>query len=260
MEKGEWALVTGASSGIGRAFAERLAERGINLLLIALEEDLLSQFARNWHQSYHIQAIWYPLDLADPMSIEKIRKQIESKNLQISVLVNAAGFGYFGDFSSMPPKQIDRMIQVNVTSLVQLCGFLLPQMQGRGRGTIINIASISGFLPYPYAAVYAAGKSFVHGFTRAIWAENDNRKVKIISLCPGYTKTNFENTSNEPSGIHLFPAEDPFEMAGKVLKKISGNRRTIFTNITHPFKICFARLLPLKIFARLLKHLCGMQR
>jgi len=128
-------------------------------------------------------------------------------------------------------------------------------MQRDKKGVIINIASIAGFVPYPFAAVYSAAKSFVRIFTNAIWAENEEKNVRIIALCPGYTKTNFEKVSTEPSGIHLFPAEDPADIARKTLSNLSRDRCTLFTKASHPFKLLGAKLLPLKIFAGLLRYL-----
>ena len=224
MRKGEWALVTGASSGMGEAFAEQLAQRGMNLFLVALEADRLSELSKAWEDQYKIKILWRNLDLSDPVSVRTICTEVEGENLDVSVLINSAGFGYFGEFLSMAVDLIDRMVKVNVIALVQLCHFFLLRMKARRDGVIINIASIAGQLPYPFAAVYSASKSFVHFFTNVVWAENREKNIKIVSLCPGYTKTRFEAVSKEPSSIHLFPGEDPRNISKKTLSRLSRNQ------------------------------------
>lgn len=255
LRKGDWAVVTGSTSGMGKAFAEELAVRGLNLFLVALEEDMLGELARHWRETHKVQVKFLRLDLADPLSIEKIRQAVESSSLHIRVLINAAGFGYFGDFTAMDPELVQRLTQVDATAIACMCRLFLPQMQMAKRGVIVNIASIAGFVPYPFAAVYSAAKSFVRVFTNALWAENQEKDIKIVALCPGYTKTNFEKVSTEPSSVHLFPGEDPAEIARKTLARLSGGPCTKFTSIFHPLKILAAKLLPLKVFAEILRYL-----
>ena len=255
LQKGDWAVITGASSGIGKAIAERLAQRGVNLFIVALDQNTLSELAKMWKEKYLIQTVAMPLDLSGPQSAEKIFEQLREHKISVTLLLNAAGFGYFGDFEAMPTQQIYQIIQVNVTTVVQLCRLAYVHMRGRKRGIIINIASVAGHLPYPFAAVYCGGKSFIHLFTRALWAENQTKNIKIISLCPGYTKTNFEIAAKEPSGIHLFKGEDPYDIADTLLRHIDRNECTLFTKFSHPFKILAAKLLPLKLFTSILRYL-----
>ena len=254
-EKNSWAVVTGASSGIGRALAERLAQHGMNLVMVAREGEKLSELSRLWQDTYGIQAHPVGLDLSDPDSPRKVYEEIEQRNLSIDLLVNAAGFGYFGDFQDMTEEQVTKMVQVNATAIVQLCHLFLPGMQARKKGAIVNVASIAGFVPYPFAAVYCATKSFLRLFTKALWAENKEKNVRIILLCPGYTKTNFERVSTEPSGIHFFSSEDASDIADKTLRRISSSGGcTLFTRLSHPFKILAAKILPSKLFAAILDH------
>ena len=255
MNKGDWALVTGASSGIGKAFAECLAQRGLHLVMVALHEEPLANLARQWEEAYGIQCVSLSVDLADPASAQIIHREIQNRNLSIDVLVNSAGFGYFGDFQVMPADQITKMVQVNATSIAALCRCLLPSMQARNKGAIINVASVAGFIPYPFAAVYSATKSFIITFTKAIWAENQAKNVRILLLCPGYTKTNFEKVSTEPSRVHLFSGEDPHVIAEKALSSLSSSRCQLFSRCSHPIKILGAKILPPKAFAGILRHL-----
>ena len=260
MDKTEWAIVTGASSGIGKAFAEQLAQQGYHLFMVALESDSLAELSKKWSEQYQISIHYRALDLSTGGAVATLIRDVEQKGMDVSVLVNAAGFGYFGDFLAMNPDQIDRMVKVNVLALIELCYYILPKLRSRHRGTIINIASIAGHLPYPYAAVYAASKSMVHSFTKALWAENQDKGVSIISLSPGHTKTNFDHVSKEPNGIHLFPDEDPKVIARTTLERISPHRCSIFTRRTHRLKIQSARLLPIKTFAWMLRGLANSKR
>ena len=257
MPKGEWAVVTGASSGIGRAFAKRLAESGTHLFMIALEKEELEKLAKTLREDYPIQTEWRAVDLSSEGAVRQVITDMEEKRMDVAMLINAAGFGYFGEFLSMSLGQIEKMVQVNVLALIELCYYILPKLKSRGGGTLINIASIAGHLPYPYAAVYAASKSMVHSFTKALWAENRDPAVRIISLSPGHTKTNFDHISKEPGGIHLFPDEDPEVIAKTTLERISSRRCTVFTRPTHILKVQSARLLPIKLFAWMLRGLAN---
>ena len=255
MNKGEWALVTGASSGIGKAFAERLAQRGLSLVMVALHAEPLADLARRWEKEYGVQCVPLAVDLADPAAAQIIGREIQNRNLSVDVLVNCAGFGYFGDFQVMPADQITRMVQVNAIAIAALCRSFLPAMQARNKGAIINVASVAGFIPYPFAAVYSATKSFIITFTKAMWAENQAKNVKILLLCPGYTKTNFEKVSAEPGRVHLFSGEDPHAMAEKALNSLSPSRCQLFSQRSHPIKILAAKMLPAKAFAGILRYL-----
>lgn len=243
---------------MGKAFAESLAARGVHSVLVALEGEKLVEIARGLEKAHGVQSIALPMDLSVESAAETLRKEVEARGLTIDILINAAGFGYFGDFSVMPYDQIGKMMAVNVTSIVQLCRLYLPGMQQRKKGVIINIASIAGLLPYPLAAVYCATKGFMHFFTQALWAENPVKEVRILSLCPGYSKTNFERVSQEPSGIHLFQGEEAADIAEKTLKRLPKLGHSFFTRPSHPFKVMAAKLLPLKLFAWMLRRLSGI--
>ncbi len=255
LQKGDWALVTGASSGMGKAFAERLAERGLNLWLIGLEKDRLDALSESLQGMHGVECMAIALDLSSPDAVANLSYESKRQGITFGVLINAAGFGYFGDFTGMTQDGIFKLMQVNNTAVIQLCHAVYPDMLARKRGLIINIASIAGFLPYPFAAVYCGGKNLIHLFTRALWAENREKGVKIFSLCPGYSKTNFEKAAKEPDGIHLFRGEDPYDIADLTMRRLNQRGCTIFTRPSHPFKILAAKCLPLKLFAAILDHL-----
>ncbi|MDY6785293.1 MAG: SDR family oxidoreductase [Cyanobacteriota bacterium] len=185
------ALITGASSGIGEAFAKALAERQTDLVLVARSQDKLETLARELRDRHAVRAEVIVCDLSEPDGPSRIFNTVQTLGLAIDTLINNAGFGDYGSFvENSREKQLD-MIRVNVLSLTDLTYQFLPLMQQRGVGEIINLSSIAGFQPMPYLAVYAATKAFVLSFSEALWGENKDTGVKVLAVCPGPTKTQF---------------------------------------------------------------------
>jgi uncharacterized protein len=192
------ALITGASSGIGAAFAQALAKRGMNLVLVARSEDRLQQLANTLQSQHSIRADVIVQDLTQPDSASAVYKAVEALGIQIDLLINNAGFGDYGAFSDRPrQKQLD-MIQLNVATLVDLTHQFLPQMQQRQSGSILNIASIAAFQSMPYLSIYAATKAFVLSFSEALWAENQSKGVHVMAVCPGPTESRFAEVAEFP--------------------------------------------------------------
>lgn len=189
--KGTYALVTGASSGIGKAFAEQLAQRGAHLVLVARSEDTLQAIAARLRQQFQIQVLVIATDLSQPGAARAIYERTEQEGITIHLLINNAGFGKIGQFLDYPPDVYHEMLTLNMLAVVELCQFYLPAMLTRGDGGIINVASIGGFLPVPYSAVYAATKAFVLHFTEGLYGEYHQQGVNILALCPGGTASNF---------------------------------------------------------------------
>ncbi len=188
-------LVTGASSGIGKVFAEKLAASKAKLLLTARREDQLQKLATELSQQHGVEVDYFKADLSRPDAPWQIHEWTRSKKLQVDLLVNNAGFGSYGRFDQMPINELQAMMQVNVQALVLLSRLFLPEIKLR-KGGMIQIASTAAFQPVPYLALYAATKAFVKSFSKALWAEN--RDVRIFCLCPGNTESEFHDTA----GIH----------------------------------------------------------
>lgn len=189
--QGKTAVITGASSGIGVEFANRFAERGANLVLVARRKDRLESVARQIQSNHKVKVDVVVADLAEVGSAEKLFKTLQRKKLQIDVLVNNAGFGTMGEFKNHDLNRIAEEIQLNVSTLVQLTRLALPAMLQRNNGVVVNIASTAAYQPVPYMAVYAATKAFVLSFTEALWGELIGTGVSAIALSPGGTKTEF---------------------------------------------------------------------
>jgi len=185
------ALITGASYGLGRVFARQLAARGFNTIVVARSKDQLQTLATELETQFGIQATPIALDLAESSAASNLMDRVNQLGFRVDLLLNNAGFGDYGAFAESDRQTILRMIQLNITTLVDLTYQCLPSMLARHAGTVINVGSIASFQPLPYMAVYAATKAFVLNFTEALWAENTNTGVRFVACCPGATETEF---------------------------------------------------------------------
>ncbi len=185
------ALITGASVGIGAAFAKELASRKIDVVLVARSQDKLEKLAEQLRSQYNIKAYLIPQDLTQPDATQSVFDAISQQGLTIDLLINNAGFGDYGAFADRPLTKQVQMIQLNITALVELTHLFLTDMKKRGSGAIVNVASIAGYQPLPYCSVYAGTKAFVLNFTEALWAENKDSGVRLLVVCPGPTESNF---------------------------------------------------------------------
>lgn len=190
---GGTAVVTGASSGIGAAFARRLAERGCNLLLVARRGERLQTIANELAQRHAIRADVFVADLARAADIERLAQHVASLD-NLLVLVNNAGFGIGEKFVEADPARHADMVSVHVTAPMRLTRSALPIMIARNRGAIINVSSISAFLPNYRSVNYSATKAYLNTFTRALHDGLKGTGVRVQALCPGYTTTEFHDT------------------------------------------------------------------
>ena len=195
------ALITGASTGIGVVFARQLAQRQMELILVARSRDKLEQLAAELGEQYGVKVTVIVQDLTVAGAGKLVYETVNQKGINVDLLVNNAGFGGYGAFSEQDLARQLEMIQLNNLVLVELTHyFLRPMLAGAG-GAIINVASIAGFQPLPYLSVYAATKAFVLSFSESLWAENKDKGVEILALCPGPTESNFFEVARFPSAF-----------------------------------------------------------
>jgi short-subunit dehydrogenase len=192
--KGKTALITGASMGIGEAFARELAERGMNLILVARSEDKMRRMADELSQKHSIHTLVLATDLSRENAAETVREQVEEAGITVDLLVNNAGFGTHGRFQELAAARDHAETMLNVVALQDLTHAFLPGMIERRAGGVINVASTAAFQPLPFMAVYGATKAFVLSFTEALWAEAKDYNVRVTALCPGATETPFFGT------------------------------------------------------------------
>ena len=200
--KDKTALITGASSGIGLALAHELSRRGSHVILTARSKDKLDA-AVDAIRSSGREADAFAADLSIAGSAEKLYSEISNSNLTIDLLINNAGYGRWGEFTEFPADDYARMIQLNITSLTDLCHLAIPDMVARGNGGVINIGSTASFLPIPFASVYSASKAYVLLFAEAIRYEYEGKGVRVMTLCPGATATEFSRVASEKSSAEL---------------------------------------------------------
>lgn len=184
------ALVTGASSGIGEAFARRLAARGYGLVLVARRRGRLDALASSVRQAHGVEAEVMAADLATVEGVEAVAERLARGD--VGLLVNNAGFGTSGEFAALPVAREMEEVTVNVAALVRLTHAAAAAMASRGRGAIINVASTAAFQPVPYMATYGATKAFVLSFSEAIHEELKGRGVTVTCVCPGPVRTEFQ--------------------------------------------------------------------
>ena len=200
------ALITGASSGIGEAFARRLAAAGTDVLLTALpaEREALEAIAAELADRDRVRAEAVPMDLDERDAPGHLQGRADELGFEPDMLVNSAGIGTAGRFAEGSLEQQLRMVHVNVEALVALTGLYLPRMVARRRGAIIHIGSTAALQPMPYFGVYAASKAFVQSFGEATWAEHRRDGVRVVTLCTGPVDTPFHQRNGDgpaPSGI-----------------------------------------------------------
>jgi short-subunit dehydrogenase len=189
------ALVTGASSGIGLELATLLARDHNDLVFVARNRDRLEAIARGMKEEFGVTVTILPTDLARSDAPQEIARALAEQKLTIDTLVNNAGFGVYGPFSTTPLDKELEMIQVNITALTHLTKLLLPGMLERRRGRILNVASTAAFQPGPLMAVYYATKAYVLSFTEALANETAGTGVTVTALCPGPTITEFQKAA-----------------------------------------------------------------
>jgi short-subunit dehydrogenase len=203
---GKTALVTGASSGIGKAFAELLAEKGYALVLTARRRDRLEELAAALRQRHHVDTHIIVADLAEPDASGTIVSELERRNLTVDFLVNNAGYGVPGSYTNVTWIDHSRFMQVMVTAVLDLTYQLLPGMVERGWGRIVNIASVAGMVPAPAGhTLYGASKAFLIRFSEALAAENLDRGINVTAVCPGFTLSEFHDVTGTRDRMNKMP-------------------------------------------------------
>jgi short-subunit dehydrogenase len=191
LENKSYALVTGASQGIGKAIAHELASKGYNLVLVARTEPLLQELAKELELKYHVKSAICVADLSDSAAPKKIKDFCTSQNLPVSILVNNAGYAVFGLFDQLPLQEQLDMVQVNNTAMVGLCHTFIPVLKEQPKGYILNISSTSAYQAVAAMSLYAASKAFVITFTRGLQIELAKSNIHVCCMVPGPTDTNF---------------------------------------------------------------------
>ena len=242
-------LITGASSGIGAAFARKLARRGRNVLLVARSEDKLIALCNEIGRASGIRAQYVVMDLTAADAPYRLLEETQKRELVIDMLINNAGFGSMGDFEKLDRGRELEMIELNVKSLVELTHRFLDPMRERRQGTIINVASTAGFQPVPFMATYAATKAFVLSFSQALWEENRQYGIHVLALCPGVTDTNFFAASkiDRPPMRTVQTSEEVVDAA---LRGLARRKSVVITGWANWLTVEVQRFVPRSLVAK----------
>ncbi|MBK0404479.1 SDR family oxidoreductase [Adhaeribacter sp. BT258] len=249
-------LITGASGGIGEEFARIFARNGFDLVLVARQGDKLQELARKFSDQFKTETFVLPVDLVQRASPEHIFETLKTKNIQVEVLVNNAGFGEYGHFEEISlQRQLD-MMQLNMTAVVHLSKLFLEQLSPTAEGKILNVASTAAFQPGPLMAVYFATKAFVLSFSEAIANELKARRVTVTALCPGPTATDFEKQANL-GGSDLFAGKiaTPQEVAEAGYEGLMAGKTVVIPGIKNKVLALSSRFAPRDLVTRIVRFM-----
>jgi short-subunit dehydrogenase len=240
--KGKWALVTGASSGIGAALARELAGHGAKLILTARRKDRLEALAAELTAAGSEVRV-LSADLNDPAAPQQLYDATEGAGLPVEILVNNAGLGQYSDFYKSPAEQELSQVRVNCEAVVRLSRLFVPRMVERRRGWVLVLASTASFQPVPYLTTYAATKAFDRFFALGLAAEVARHGVKVTALCPGPTKSEFFDVARSEKFLAGRKQPAP-EVARRAIAALARGQRTIIPYFGGRFTALLVRFLP----------------
>ncbi len=245
------ALVTGASAGIGRAFAVGLAARGDDLVLVARDAGRLEELAAELTVAHGVDAEVLPADLSTDAGVRAVEDRIADVDHPIDVLVNNAGFGTFGRFSELDVTREVQEVELNVVALLRLTHAALGAMEPRRSGAILNLASLAAYQPAPSSATYAATKAFVHSFTHAVHEEARGTGVHVMLVCPGYTHTEFHDRAElGPTDLPEFVWQSADTVVAAALRDLDRGRSVSIPGVLNQTAAALSSAAPAGITRR----------
>lgn len=256
--RGKTALVTGASSGLGRDFARELARLGCGLVLVSRRSDRMrevqmevtSASAISPTNTVPVETI--PADLNAPEVPAQLFERLQASNRQVDVLINSAGVGLYGEFAQVPWESTQEMLNLDILVVSELMRLFLPPMIERGFGYVLNVASIGAFQPSPTYAAYSAAKSYVFSLTQAVHYELRHTGVKCTVINPGVTRTEFlEVAGQTPSLYQRLMMRDSASVARAGIRAMLKGRASVTPGVTNSVFAFMMRFLPYQFAARL---------
>jgi uncharacterized protein len=247
--RSKWALVTGASAGIGVALARELAAGGTNLVLTARRKGRLEELAKELSVKHDVVTEVFAADLADPSAPENIFSFTQEGGFEIALLINNAGFGRYGEFSSVETQRLLDMVQVNCSAVVHLTRLYLPQMIARRRGDVLILASTASFQAVPYISTYAATKAFDLLFAEGLAEEMKPYGIRVCALCPGSTESEFHAVSGQEKFQRR--AETAEKVARTGLKALAAGKSYVISGMGNYLGAHGERLVPRRFVTRI---------
>lgn len=244
--KGRWAIVTGASGGIGLEFCKDLASRGCNILMVALEDELLVNRAREIRETYGVETLALTLDLTDKGAVVRILAVLESRSIDPYILINNAGIFTFSPITEHAEKKIDRFIDLHMRSTTQLCREIGDRMKAKGEGRILNMSSMSCWMPMPGIAMYSATKAYIRVFSRALHYELKDSGVTVTVACPGGIATDLFGLPQklQKLAVGLGVLAKPDKFAHKAVNRMLKGRKQYINGLLNRFSIVFVGITP----------------
>lgn len=254
METKSWALVTGASSGIGWEYAKILASKSYQLLIVSNEAEKLEGKAAELRAEYQIQVISLYMDLSTEDAAVKLHDYCKTEDLQVDVLINNAGIFYFGEVNSQSPAHISKTLRLHVQTPTLLCRFFGEDMKARGKGYILNMSSLAAWLAYPGIALYASTKAYLKYFSKAFRSEMMEYGVSVTTLCPGAVATDLYNLSHKLQrlAIRLGVMMRPERLAQKAIRAMFRRRARVMPGLINHIFLPLARVLPSRLIRKLM--------
>jgi hypothetical protein len=249
IEMARTALITGASSGIGKEFAKQLAMQGNDLILVSRSKLRLEELADELRTLYRVEVNVIALDLSQPGAAQQVFRHTEQLAKSVDLLINNAGFGLSGAFLNHAAEDYRGQIGLNIMTLVELTHLFLTSMVERGSGSVVNLASLLSFLPFPYCSVYSATKSFVLSFTEAIHEEYRHLGIRVLAVCPGPTDTNFFQTARE---VETKRKRTTTQVVATALSTLEKNKSFVIDGTSNYMVALLGRFLPRAALAKML--------
>jgi uncharacterized protein len=250
-----YALITGASKGIGKAIAEELASRNINVLLVARSEDLLLQVAQNIQLKYKVTSHYLAIDLASENASKQVYDWCVANNYTVNIVINNAGYGLSGKLNTYPLQDYKTMMQLNMNTVVEMSYCFLEMLQKQNQSYIVNIASTAAYQSVPGLNIYSASKSFVLSFSRGLAYELKNTSIAVTCICPGATDTNFAAVANVTSEKALKMAKqfnmNPTQVAKIIVEGMLNRKKEIVPGLVNKINKLGSWLLPKNIVEKM---------
>jgi len=257
--KGKWALVTGASAGIGKALAEELAAGGTHLILTARRRDRLEELAKRLRSKFRIQAEIFEADLSKPSAPQEIFNFTQEKGIAVELLINNAGFGQFGELTTVDTERLLDMVQVNCSAVLHLTRLFLPPMIAHRQGDVLIVASTASFQAVPYISTYAATKVFDLYLAEGLAEEMKPHGIRVCALCPGTTESEFHEVAGHPS--YSKGRQETAEKVAKTgLRALAAGKSYVISGLGNYLGAHGERLVPRRFVTRIAASLFRPQK
>lgn len=253
--RGDWALVTGASSGIGAEFCRQLAAAGVNLVMVARRKQLLDELSASLIAAHGIETLVLPIDLSERNSATQVKAATGQMSIRIRLLVNNAAFGPWGSFEKTSAQTYESMVQLIAATPISLCHLFLADLESFSSSAVINLSSPAALQPVPYKAVYSAAKTCLHNFSLALYGEWQSRGVLVQTLLPGPTATELDAKGGSYQSELGEERRSPMEIVTESLRQLPRNAPFVTTNKGTYKQRLFAGIAPHRMIIREVKRM-----